>query len=93
MRAIAEQARVEHGVLLEPGDIFFNRPEEARRFFRLGFTAIATHRIEPGLRLLAGLMPARASRVSRGRKGYTGRAARRPRPPAAPPARAGSRRS
>ncbi|WP_247657649.1 MocR-like pyridoxine biosynthesis transcription factor PdxR [Aquabacter sp. L1I39] len=68
MRAIAEQARVEHGVLLEPGDIFFNRPEEARRFFRLGFTAIATHRIETGLRLLAGLMPAHAGRVSRGRK-------------------------
>lgn len=45
-----------HGVLIEAGDIFFADPSVGRRFFRLGFTSIADHRIEPGLRRLAGVV-------------------------------------
>lgn len=44
------------GVLIEAGDIFFLDPAEGRRHFRLGFTSIATHRIEPGLRRLGALV-------------------------------------
>ncbi|MCW2242147.1 aminotransferase-like domain-containing protein [Azospirillum canadense] len=44
------------GVLIEAGDIFFVDPAEGRRHFRLGFTSIATHRIEPGLRRLGSLL-------------------------------------
>lgn len=51
------RAARERGVLIEAGDIFFMNPEEGRRFFRLGFTSIATQRIEPGLRRLAELVP------------------------------------
>lgn len=69
MRALAETAREAHGVLIEPGDIFFDRPEEARRFFRLGFTSIATNRIEPGLRRLAAIMPAHAPLAQLRQKG------------------------
>lgn len=55
-RVLVRNARA-HGVLVEAGDIFFTVPERGRRFFRLGFTSIATHRIEPGLRQLARLLP------------------------------------
>jgi len=55
-RAFVRLAR-DHGVLIEAGDIFFMNPEEGRRFLRLGFTSIVTHRIEPGLRRLAELVP------------------------------------
>ncbi|BCM86834.1 PLP-dependent aminotransferase family protein [Methylobacterium indicum] len=48
------------GVLIEPGDIFFMDPEQGRRFFRLGFTAIPLQQIEPGLRRLAAVLAARS---------------------------------
>lgn len=54
-RDLVRAAR-EQGVLIEAGDIFFLDPAEGRRHFRLGFTSIATHRIEPGLRRLASLV-------------------------------------
>lgn len=44
----AEQA----GVLIEPGGIFFADADPPRHCFRLGFSAIATEKIEPGLREL-----------------------------------------
>ncbi len=42
------------GVLIEPGSVFFmNDDENARRHFRMGFSAIAVEKIEPGVRALA----------------------------------------
>ena len=41
------------GVLIEAGAAFFADPAAGRRFFRMGFTAIAERQIEPGLKLLA----------------------------------------
>jgi GntR family transcriptional regulator/MocR family aminotransferase len=49
--ALAERAR-EFGVLIEPGDVFFSRPQEHSNFFRLGFSSIPTERIEPGIAAL-----------------------------------------
>ncbi len=40
------------GVLIEPGDIFFRNPADGRSCFRLGYSAIKTHRIEAGIRLV-----------------------------------------
>ncbi|WP_372395831.1 PLP-dependent aminotransferase family protein [Azospirillum sp. HJ39] len=54
-RELVHAARAQ-GVLVEAGDIFFLDPAEGQRHFRLGFTSIATHRIEPGLRRLAALV-------------------------------------
>ncbi|RKP52674.1 PLP-dependent aminotransferase family protein [Trinickia fusca] len=42
------------GILIEPGSVFFmNDDQDARRYFRMGFSAIALDRIEPGVRALA----------------------------------------
>ena len=51
-RALAERAR-QDGVLIEPGDVFFDNPEAHRNYFRLGFSSIADEKIEPGIQLLA----------------------------------------
>ena len=53
-RELAGIARA-HGILIEAGDIFFSDPGKGRRFFRLGFTSIATNRIEAGLVKLGSL--------------------------------------
>lgn len=54
-RALSAKARI-HGILIEPGDMFFSDPAAGRRFFRLGFSAISTHRIEAGLRRLGRII-------------------------------------
>jgi Transcriptional regulators containing a DNA-binding HTH domain and an aminotransferase domain (MocR family) and their eukaryotic orthologs len=54
-RVLAAQAKT-RGILIEPGDMFFSDPAAGRRFFRLGFGAISTHRIEPGLRRLGRIV-------------------------------------
>jgi GntR family transcriptional regulator/MocR family aminotransferase len=41
------------GVLIEPGTVFFADPDPRRHCFRLGYSAIAADRIEPGVRELA----------------------------------------
>jgi len=51
-RAIAETAAL-RGVVIEPGDRFFDRPESRSRFMRLGIASIALQHIEPGIRELA----------------------------------------
>lgn len=51
-RHLAEDAKAK-GVLVEPGDIFFNKPDEHRQFFRLGFSSISEDRIDAGIKLLA----------------------------------------
>lgn len=47
-------AAMRHGVLIEPGDIFFGGDgPPPRNFLRLGYAAIPVERIEPGLAALA----------------------------------------
>jgi GntR family transcriptional regulator / MocR family aminotransferase len=45
-----------HGVIVERGDIFFERPEIARNHLRLGFGSIGRNAIDPGIRSLAGVI-------------------------------------
>ena len=52
------------GVLVEAGDIFFADPNAGRRYLRLGFGSIATHRIEAGLVRLAPLIETFTERAS-----------------------------
>ncbi len=54
-QALAASAR-ERGVLIEPGEVFFNAARPPRNFFRLGFSSIAAVRIEPGIAELAALI-------------------------------------
>lgn len=60
-RALARQAE-QQGILIEPGDVHF-LSRQPSNYFRLGFSAIATERIEPGMRKLAAIMR-EARRVS-----------------------------
>lgn len=46
---------LEKGVVLESGDIYFYQ-SEAKNFFRLGYSSIATERIRPGLERVAKLI-------------------------------------
>ena len=41
------------GVIIEPGNRFFDKPEGRSRFMRLGFSSIGQQHIEPGIRELA----------------------------------------
>jgi GntR family transcriptional regulator/MocR family aminotransferase len=51
------------GVVIEPGNVFFmNDSGEARHYFRLGFSAIAPEKIEPGIRALAQCVQAQHGR-------------------------------
>lgn len=58
-RALAERAQAA-GVLIEPGDVFFQGAAPPRCYFRLGFASIPLPKIEPGIRLLAGLIRGRS---------------------------------
>ena len=53
-RALAAQAAAA-GVLVEPGDVFFDAAERGRATLRMGFSSIRTDRIEEGLRRLGQL--------------------------------------
>ncbi len=53
--ALARQARA-HGVLIEPGDVFFGRPPEPCGYFRLRLSSIDTAAIAPGIAALARAM-------------------------------------
>ncbi|MGI9511092.1 MAG: PLP-dependent aminotransferase family protein [Geminicoccaceae bacterium] len=53
-RALAVRAR-DAGVLIEPGDVFFEGEGPPKQYFRLGFAAIPATRIEPGLEILGGI--------------------------------------
>lgn len=46
----------EHGLIIEPGRINFLRQDAPANYFRLGFSSIPSERIEPGIKLLAGLI-------------------------------------
>ena len=47
------RAAERRGVLIEPGDVFFADADAPQNYARLGLAAIATARVEPGLRALA----------------------------------------
>jgi len=47
------------GLIIEPGSIFFLGQDRPANHFRLGFSAIPSDRIEPGIRLLADLIRAK----------------------------------
>ena len=49
--ALAVRAR-DHGVLIEPGDVFFARPPQPCPYFRLRLSSIDLGQIEPGIRAL-----------------------------------------
>lgn len=44
------------GVLIEPGSVFFSSDDPPANCFRLGFSAIANDRIEPGIQVLAEVL-------------------------------------
>ena len=46
----------DHGLIIEPGDIHFSSDNPPLNFFRLGYSAIETEKIEPGIALLAKLI-------------------------------------
>jgi GntR family transcriptional regulator/MocR family aminotransferase len=54
-RELAERAR-EHGVLLEPGHVFFASEAAPRNTLRLGFSSIPVDKIDPGIARLAHLV-------------------------------------
>ena len=54
-RCLAERAEV-FGVLLEPGDIYFDQEPPPRNHFRLGFSSIDKGAIRAGISILAGLV-------------------------------------
>ncbi|MPN33254.1 hypothetical protein SDC9_180738 [bioreactor metagenome] len=47
------RAAAEHGVLIEPGDIFFKSPSAPGNFIRMGYQSIPANRIAPGVAALA----------------------------------------
>lgn len=51
-QAAADRARAQ-GLLIEPGNVFFGRPDHGRPCFRLGYSSVPVERIEPGIALLA----------------------------------------
>ena len=53
-----ELARVaaEHGVLIEPGDIFFRSPVAPANFIRMGYQSIPTNKVAQGVQALAEAM-------------------------------------
>lgn len=59
VRAIAENA-ARRGVIIEPGDRFFDAQDKPTRFMRLGISSIALNHIEPGIRELAAATERRA---------------------------------
>ncbi len=54
-RQLAGRA-AEQGILLEPGDVMFMRPQPPSNYFRLGFSSIPAERIATGIRQLAALI-------------------------------------
>ncbi len=51
-RTLAARLKGE-SVLIEPGHAFFTRPEDTRRYYRLGYSSIPTERIAAGIGLIA----------------------------------------
>ena len=56
-QALAREA-VQHGVLIEPGDVFFTASRNVGNFVRLGYQSIPTSQVREGIRALAEAMRA-----------------------------------
>ncbi|MGI9399853.1 MAG: PLP-dependent aminotransferase family protein [Rhizobiaceae bacterium] len=50
---VLAQRLASKGVLIEPGHVFFDEQDAENRYFRLAYSSIAQHKIEPGIRLIA----------------------------------------
>ncbi|WP_373505854.1 PLP-dependent aminotransferase family protein [Aestuariivirga sp.] len=50
------RAATAKGILIEPGRITFGVPDAPRNYYRLAFSSIDEKKIEPGVKLLAGLI-------------------------------------
>lgn len=50
---VLAQRLAEKGVLIEPGHVFFDQQDAEYRYFRLAYSSIAQHKIEPGIGLIA----------------------------------------
>ncbi|HQT86931.1 MAG TPA: PLP-dependent aminotransferase family protein [Acidiphilium sp.] len=50
------KAAEQRGVLIEPGDVFFQQPNAPCPFFRLGYSSISTDKISAGVQRLATLL-------------------------------------
>ena len=51
-----QQEALQHGILIEPGQVHFMAEDGPLNYFRLGFSSIPVDRIEPGIRKLAELV-------------------------------------
>ncbi|MGE6696411.1 PLP-dependent aminotransferase family protein [Hyphomonas sp. NPDC076900] len=47
---------LKHGILIEPGSVYFDNPEAPCRWFRLGYSVIQDNLIEPGIIALENLI-------------------------------------
>ena len=59
-RALAKDLYLS-GVVVEPGDVFYAAARQHRNQLRIGYSSIATDRIDAGIRLLAGALAARGT--------------------------------
>jgi len=50
------QGLYQAGVVVEPGDVFYATARQHRNQMRIGYSSIATDRIDAGIRLLAGAL-------------------------------------
>lgn len=50
------QAALEQGVIIEPGDVFFQNTQAQQSYIRLGFQSINAAVIEEGIKVLAGVI-------------------------------------
>ena len=48
--------RYENDVVIEPGHAYFEGPDRPKCYFRLGFSSIQLHEIEPGVIALGEVM-------------------------------------
>jgi len=70
-RELAVRAR-EKGVLIEPGDVFFQPENPPLNYFRLSYSAIASDRIEEGIARLAATIDEMAPKTKTGRSSSRG---------------------
>ena len=46
----------DRGVLIEPGHVFFERPEDGARYYRIAYSSIESAKISAGIELIAGTL-------------------------------------
>ncbi len=47
---------LEHGIIIEPGSVYYAEEPRPKNYFRLGFSSISSERIGPGIEKLCGVM-------------------------------------